>query len=75
MGRFVIGALIAVLLPLKKPQAGKLDIALFFAFHVVRDPTTINTRTNKLNFAHQQPALMSALSHHLSLRQRNRKRM
>ena len=43
MGQFVIGALIAVLLPLKKPQAGKLDIALFFAFHFVRDPTTINT--------------------------------
>ena len=59
-----------MLLPLKKPQAGKLDIALLFVFHVVRDPTTINTRANKLNFAHQQPALMSARSHRLNLHQR-----
>jgi len=42
-----------MLLPLKKGQAGKLDIAQLFAFHVVRDPTTINTGANKLNFAHQ----------------------
>ena len=42
MERFVIEALIAMLLPLKKPRAGKLDIALLFAFHVVRDPTTRN---------------------------------
>ena len=55
-----------MLLPLKKPRAGKLDIALLFAFHVVRAPTTINTRANKLNFSHQQPALMSARSHRLT---------
>ena len=80
MERFVIEALIAMLLPLKKPRAEKLDIALLFAFHVVRDPTTGNTRANKLNFPHQQPARMSARSHRLSLRQRghrqrNRRRM
>ena len=38
MERLVIEALIAMLLPLKKHRAGKLDIALLFAFHVVRDP-------------------------------------
>ena len=70
MERFVIEALIAMLLPLKKPRAGKLDIALLFAFHAVRDPTTINTRANKLSFAHQKPALMSARSHRPNLRQR-----
>ena len=35
----------------------------------MRDPTTINKRVNKLNFAHQQPALMSARSRCLSLHQ------
>lgn len=80
MERFVVEALIAMLWPLKKPRAGELDIALPFAFHVVRDPTTRNTRANKLNFAHQQPARMSARPHRLSLRQqghrqRNRRRM
>ena len=53
MGRFVIEASIAMFLPLKKPRAGKLDIALLLRF--VRDPTTIKTRANKLKFAHQQP--------------------
>ena len=33
----------------------KAGYSVAFAFHIVRDPTTIKTRANKLKFAHQQP--------------------